>query len=407
MPKCQDKHLFNQNKLPAFVFIVGLYPITDTSSYNKKNSIVVLQRIFNILEVSISALNCLKNKKLNQFDAHVGETACHIRACKTMYICQQSQSIYHIEQEIKNIHLLKNYLSTLKNSIINTKQGDLFYFAKSFKEFLPTFFQTTIYLTQCYFLNTFSKKNENNFPISICAKKYDHLLLSKKVFSDLVRIYQKNVSKESVQFMYKLSLHLNKDKSFLLSFNDSIKIGTASRHMVPLFSSLKLIGEYLRVTKQLIILRVNFNDTKEIILPLYYTANGTPTIHKMTNSQNPCYVIYGISSNLNLSTHSFFEDIKPFLKNMFFIDMNTAVHKQYVDNSNFIIPQEYSVDFKKAALISKFIGCTQKNNALFTIEHIYTDTFSNVIKISNDKNTFINHLTTPNEKDLYKQPSYT
>lgn len=359
----------------------------------------VLGMILTVLNTVIEALEKFYiQRSYEEFDPHVGETGCQLRACIHVLLSVGREDVEHRLEELANVEKkISCYITKLEASVVHEKNNIATiseYLANL--GFLFTLEKTEKFLLESYFLTKF-KHTAIDGSSYICHDLIKSALsISTKSSKKLVRYYQISLANFSVNYIFFFSEELQwcERKKHLLKQLE--KNDDDDRRVLPCYIYTHILLDYLLFKNRPILVIsevINNNHTYEV--PLYfdpcpekkdYLFKKNP---ELVNNDRVCFVVRGKA----LSCHKSFDSyIKQFIRVGLrrIVMANMAAHPQYSGNklaSNNENPYS-GLDAEQSQLskleqqlfsmrvLAESEGCSQSNKSLFYIEHIYCNSLS-------------------------------
>jgi len=380
----------------------------------------MLQELIEILEVFFI------RKKIGFCDPHVGEASCQIRAYKNIIIARENRySADEIQQHLAYLANIHEKTHLLIEKIEQKKSNHL-----AEKETLEEFLENNallfdlpkdfFYLVQGRVLSIFSIRDTFiNLSLAIDYNKFCQLSgLSLSVCKNTVSYFQKNLSKESCDFILSLLEHFP-DKEMNTLSCDYLRItDNRKRELLPCYENVSIIlkhASYNHVPLCFIIYRCDqqLNIIDRLALLFLPTENTwLLSQHLLSNYlKEPSLIIEGITVYSENSQESKEDFLKRFIKagSINILLANMAAHPQYVgkeleqlredpysallDESSVhysdclhhttkgpVKPEIADILLKKASelkkmqLLAQTIGCNESNPTLFLAKHICSNT---------------------------------
>ncbi len=401
---------------------------SNTQIPNHVKGSKILWILEKIIEHMIEALKSFFiSQKYYEFDPHVGETACQIRA---YHIFELSCLIKKYKINIKNkLHSLENLkkiilveIERLQSSeskkIKGLKPVSLEVFLVK-QQFFVTFNSLEIYLFLCRFLSIYKIFDKYQEPIINYPLLCRNLEINKNLARKIIHQYQIKLSKISCD---KILGATKKNYEFILSYkylSQFLHLDDDGRNVLPCYLVTKVLLKCLQKKDNVILIvckrKNHFGMIDNIVLPFKFNSQGEfayfPT-DKIEKKQNrPCYVIEGIvnyeRNNIEPEKSYISRFLKTGLKKI--ILANMAIHPQYsgkklyklsinpfhykknnINKKTCQIEKEFSIMRKTA----KLIGCSYENPKLFYIKHIYCDNLVRHTTTINNSKFIMNHNNT-------------
>jgi len=384
------------------------------------NSLSERLRVLRVLaffsQSTYAAIQDFISGKYDNFDAQVSENLCQIRAYQLIQLSMESnehsKSALMLlarrskEVELKCQHLFSEYTALRHTRPSHyTKQIDEAITLQAFLEnenIEVSFSEVAFFLVQAFVLSKY--KLVGDYEISY-GMDYDTLcneigVPSKTYVRKIVHLLQRNLSKESCQFIFKLLFDLNATPAHInllrsLYFQDEV-----GRNVISCYEVTRVLLQHaLQTHKQLqiIVKRISRTETDAITFYLKTSmSNDTFSIIPNDSPGNAAVMVFsGISRYDESLTESKEQYVERFLdagiENI--ILSNMAQHPQYAGlllndkkfnpyqglNKN-VLPSEFvdyinesEKQFLKHKYLSAQIGCNEKESSLFLLTHVRTN----------------------------------
>lgn len=430
-----------------------LYQSSDSLLVNREAKLKMLQLLeFFVSEMIDALISFYFNNNLNEFDPHVGDTLCQIRAY--MFCIMKSQPESYLTQLKKEIENLTFFHKKIEDKISefdflkkeNTKYNKQLDSQEKISEFLKRneilfhFSNDTLLLMQARILSLYSKIDEFGISRGVNYEKLcNYVNISKSLAKRLMHNFQANLARNSSVFIRKLlteTMRFRGVEKFIshLQFEDA-----DNRQVLPCYLVTKIILEHALIYKHPILVRLEqWNHHKAPVNFFLFVPNDQGNYELRHNLygeylNTPCIVVSGYTSSqyINRLAYDPPKYVEIFRKTnlMKILLANMATHPQYsareFENISYN-PYEHALknishlksdrDFK--TLEKEFLdmklwgeqkGCCIENNSLFLIKHIFCDypkhqLYQRDIKLSNNKVEYIKFNNFKNE--LYSQNIY-
>lgn len=394
-----------------------LYQSPDSFLVNRETKLKILQMLkFLVSEMIDASTSFYFNNKLNEFDPHVGDTLCQIRAY--MFCLMRSRPGSYLNQLKQEINNLDVFLKKIENKILkfktlkeeNTKYSSELDLKEKISDFLKRneimfhFSYDALLLMQARMLSRYSKTDEFGISRGVDYEKLCGITnFSKNLAKRLMHNFQANLAKNSLIFIRKL---LTETMSFRgieevvshLQFEDS-----DNRQVLPCYLVTKIILEHALMHKYPVLVRFECWNHREAPANLFLfvpSDQGSYELRQDLSTEylnTPCIVVSGYASNryTNRVLYDFSKKIEIFKKtNLIKVLLaNMATHPQYSarefenishnpyeqvlknilhlkDNMDFIALHKEFLDMK---LWGEQNGCSMENSSLFLVKHIFCD----------------------------------
>lgn len=362
------------------------------------------------------SIKCFENKRLNYFDAQVGETLCQIRAYKiyTLALSKHFQILIpRLKQEIEPIlEKLDNHINQYQIFLKLNKtqrseevraQVTLINFFKNL-DCIVQISDDAIFVFLSYFLCIYHQVDEKEIPVAIDFLEISSSLnLSRSYAKKLGRFYQKILSELSCKFIFDLLNDLDNLEQLKLVIPWLYLQSDEGRMVLPCYPVTEIIVRHMIKNNANLILLIDFSNKKR--KALYFKGSCKMNefeLRPMPEQNKPCVVMYG-SCESDESTLKRFLSIG--LKEV--ILANNAFHPQYsgttlaaysydpfetlVQNyKNQLSYETCILNHLSTQLLQKKkqaekIGCCINNKKLFLLKHIYCNT----LKFYNNSELFV------------------
>lgn len=412
---------------------LSLFPITEQTllkNREMKYNTLKLMSFFVNQVIKIIKL-FLFEKKLYEFDPHVGDTLCQIRAYAVLLISLRwKKNNIQITSELAKynaIYIMSNKSLTdfekmrEENSSCYNKSLDKQEEFKKFIENSGLMFQMSsdvFFLTQCYILTKFSKVNGAGVSTGI---DYERLCfeanMSKSFAKKLMHYFQKNIAEYSCKFIIELLRDLKGFKSLKLILPHMQLIDADKRSVLPCYEVTKILLAHILKYDVAILIVVNSCHTAQgMYFRLLFPPNKEISDFELRQdlctlyAKRPCVVIRGVTSKSEQEIRSsFLSDFirlgltKILLANMAkhpqysshifehisenpYIPLsgNNFVSSPYFSDNQSLIKNNYSKaitnlenEFLQMKKIAEAEGCCKENPNLFLVKHIFCDILEN------------------------------
>lgn len=391
------------NKLEK-CFLSDLLPY-DTSL--KKNG--DLKKTFNeyklLLVISENAINAVKNRDFEKFDALVGENACQIRAVKIAMMAENSLgSVDSLKELIVNSKLALDKQWSSVNTLM--KRGVPFKDLLQ-KEGLEVFLdKDELFLIESFMLSEAKELKISESFSELCRmesdapKKLTQLVegITRSFADDLVKKSRKLLAAASVDFVREQALYL-KDPKLELICSKKFEVIYNDKTCIPMFWTYKTLLLSAEKRGVPLVFFAKF-IAKDEINTLQYEE--TLCLQSDPKDQNPSYkeidpqscdfkkvgiIVQGVvcANKDNLLSKTKWKELIG-SKKLEVILAGAADHRQYPnvkeDLKIFELKDKEFEDYKKIACES---GYSLENPSLFFIQHVYPSTLGNVLKLKKEK----------------------
>lgn len=420
------------------LYLSNLLPYAENSYIDKRITIFKIADFLSfIIDNFNKATNDFMNYNMTAFDPHVGESLCQIRAC---YILDFFNIYYDDAIYIKSIRALNDELNKIAKRIFSIKikfEG----LNKVERVNLTSFLKlegvnikiekTFFYIFICHFLTRFVTFNSLENSIIDYNKMEIESGLSKNFLRRVIHFYQKLISQLSCNYIITINEKYNKSIIKRKTIDLLVQIDDDGRHILPLYVVTTIIFNLIE-KKQIgimVVFRGNSFDRNKLHTNYYeYDIKKEKYIIidclKIKEKKN-CIVMH-VQTDYNVFDQHIAEEItktidKIGLKNC--ILANMASHPQYSGrklaglNNFFLTPimssssksisddaALISNDYIKHKLIAEKYGCSEHNQALFYIRHIFCDYISHQMSLTEDGVFYCDNLKkmTYNKEEGFK-----
>lgn len=363
--------------------ILSFKPIEVIPSFNicdLQTTKKALTAVDFIAQVAIDAFKSFSEKRYEDFDALVGETSCQIRVSMLLDFCRRKDLDF--SNMTKKIDAIREKILALKAKDIVPKK------VITFEEFCK---QNDIYLdmpTEMEILIKAFILTKSKDQSGLEKTKSDNLQLivpgiGKRFCDDLVKSFQRSLSKESVEYLQDLA---RLEKVPLTP--DLVFTSEKGIQALPCYTGVEILIKHLLRERHQILLKCTstLDKTQKFIL---FKSNGATfdfevieDISKYKDSfYEPVFVVEGYCSGEI--------DVKKIVRFGFegILKANAAQHHQYFGEGKDIEPFEGKPEFdavrhdilfhKKLALEE---GFSYENPSTFCIEHIICKTLEKALR---------------------------
>jgi hypothetical protein len=268
--------------------ILSLLPYSECAQLiNKKQKLDDLYFFKSVIDFSIKGLEQFIQGHLSQFDAHVGENLCQIRAYKIISIWKSILNSAHLKNKfIEKINAIKKYQITLDNVISKweeaiectnsyNKELDEAEYMNSFLDknnILLELDEEVVFVICCFFLTYFNIRSDN-LPVAIdFAFISKELNISKYRAKRLTRKYQQTVCKLGCDFIVRISSELPTNSYYLEILPKFYQVSDEERTVLPCYIASEIIFHHSMKEKIPIFLCVNRKNSgsKEVKDIIYF-----------------------------------------------------------------------------------------------------------------------------------------
>lgn len=411
----QENISWNENKTEIDCLTLIPYE-ANTLLVNRELKLKILNLIRFLLSEMIQSLKSFyKDNQLKEFDPHVGDTLCQIRAYQ---FCLMKENNLLVEDKIDRLNsILKKSQGAIEE--FNSSKNSHNHYNKTLdkKESLVNFLEThsllfkidvpTSLLIQARILTTYSKI-ENKISKGIEYEKLcEKNSLTKTLAKKLMHHFQVNLTKQSCDFVKNLSLEYSVNR-YEKTLNSLKLIDGDKRHIYPCYLVTKILLNSALNKNTAILVRVEKSYIKNAKPDfLLFVPNKASTDFDLRQDlyhlyfDRPCVVIFGTTSN-DYNTppaRSLISYINQFettgLKKI--ILANMATHPQYsaqefenfgynpyqaCNLKNLNTTDTLETEFLELKEFGEKAGCSLNNDALFLVKHIFCDYPRNQLKDS-------------------------
>jgi hypothetical protein len=339
--------------------------------------------LFLIQEAEEGIQHFLKGN-LSHFDPHVGDTACHIRACYFSYLWINREEIFICLE--RDRVLLKVYAEKVVILIDQSRQGLHRPLRPSFlNEFLQelnvnlSLYSASLDVIISHLLSKYAWIDEKGMPQSMDESLVIRTMKESVAFSSaLIRNMQRKLSFASTEFMIFLAKLLVEKKQEINSLPTLlpflIEEDGCRRMQLPCISAFELIATFIRSESRItIVWMVDFinKETREIfIFKADEQGKWKPLSLIDIEEKSPIFLIRAAT---------FLDSRENFLSWVLSCGVDSilcwfgAVHPQYTGGKEVPFPSHYQYFFENSYQlgVSQKIGLTPKNHENLIIRHIF------------------------------------
>ena len=392
-------HINNHDKqISAAELVFTLTPFNKNTQVTPKNCHNICDRIAIALKLALEAITHFQHDRLEKFDAHVGDTACQIRAFITLCLAKKHPNFTH---DIQTIKQLLKHLQDLK-LLLAPSNIEMMLEPMDSTHSLSI---TTPYLAACYILAKYVEKDEEALPQRINKKHFQAENQQTRKFTEkLLHKLQVFVSEYSCRYI----IHLYTSSAGLkasASLEKAIRQGDEDRYAMPAYASMHIIQQHLLTLNTTILLKVKHG--KQLHMLWFSVNNGNVAAYKpVPNAHNThCICIYG-HSNADMTYADLKRNLTHLMQNQLkLLRFSFATHPQYpgstlsalcelfpLQSADFF-PHGIDEDFHTDYLMSTSLGCNISNHALFLIKHVYASTLFTENRSSQKLQKNTSHIT--------------
>lgn len=368
---------------------------------NKTHKAAILDFLYQIVDLSIIAHETFINGDLNAFDAQVGENLCQIRAYKIITLKTNTNKSLFFD-ELTNVKKYKKKIANtfVFNEIIDKNEviESFFYKAGLLVELSENF----MFILISFFLARFSIKKEN-IPVIIdldgISKSFN---ISRNKAKRLTHNYQMLLSEMGCRFIIELSAQIFPELNYRAILMKTYKISDENRHVLPCFLVTEVVFYHAiknKIPIVFIVKRQSSQASEEIVYFSFLQDRNTLKVHLICPEDyihQYGLVVYGLSC----AEGTEIEDKNSYIKKVLAADpmtllfANAASHIQFsgktlekfktnpyqdIDMSYCRTEQhhKHTLDYMRKYAVSA--GCSEVNQKLFFVRHIYADQISGII----------------------------
>ncbi len=366
----------------------------DTLIQDSKIRCQVTKMIINILKMLIATIDTFYiQKKYQDFDAHVGDTACHIRMYKIILLALEEKSISEIQHRLQFFKKTLAVACQLYDNLAHSRHQNNRETIESYIKKTNLFFTITekeYFLFQAFFLCKYKSPDQNNnFRI-----QYDLIVsewsVSKSFSIDLAKYYQFVLSKINCSDVINWAQDAGWNIAEIEVLKSLQKNDHIGRSILPCYFSSKIVFSLI-VKKKIAIKLILKKIYADIVIDekIYFYSPNESTGKKLFSFNQPNHdityiVIEGYYHVKNhLSDDGWPEYPHKYILELFLLNM--AAHPQYTGktlethatnpfaqtkNKNITI-QMLEKELLFTQEVAKREGCTQDNPYLFVATHVY------------------------------------
>lgn len=389
-------------------------PKTQLPTHLKFSKVLYLLKFFtqHVIE-ALESFYVLQH--YHEFDPHVGETSCQIRAYQMIVLSMTVNEVSKVSI-YRKISLLKETLGRIEQDTAHYEKVDttpqrtndhhttLDQFIES-NNYSFELDEVEFFLVQARILTQYKTYYGDGNPCIDYYSLTHDLGVSKHTARQLVHLYQINLSESSCNFIMQLVNDMPSppfspsDLSLLRNFDDD------DRYVLPCYWVMKAIYAHMLHTRKTILLSVKriFNNqtVDHFLLPFTVTSSyGRIKYHTDITRlpDQPCFVVHGItkySQPVEETQQTFISRLLGMgLESIIFLNM--AIHPQYSGkklsllSSNPLTADTVNLQISDYIGLKEFLtlqrqadifGCSINNPSLFYIEHIYCDKLSRLANL--------------------------
>lgn len=368
--------------------------------------------------------------RYRDFDAQVSENLCQVRA-------YQIVSLIDSKNFLKNKKELDNFLKVIKKAqkkcqealieLHSLKNKRPSHYTKLIDQAIPLvkilalynleveYSELSYFLTQSYILSNYKLVEDFDISHGINYDKlcHDIKISSKTYLRKIIHCFQRNISKLSCQFIFRLAgMETNLNKLHLLKtlhYKDEI-----GRYVLPCYEVTRIILNHALATRKyvkVIAIRIFNNIRDEIEFSLQPDSDGEYYVYSPKGLEENDKEIIVFKGRMSYKEGEDFETKKEYIRRFLrfgFVNIilaNMAQHPQYAgillneikfnpySSLNFeSLPRSYvrtlkesEQQFMEDKKSAEQLGCTPINSNLFLLTHVYCDNAANNYTILNEK----------------------
>ncbi len=348
-----------------------------------QNETKFLRRLLFLIQEGEEGISHFLKGELSHFDPHVGDTACHIRACYFSYLWISQKEVFPGLE--RDMFLLKTYAEKISVVI---EQG-----ARNFHRDLRSCFlgkflnelnvtldlgEVSLNLIASHLLSKYSWLDRKKMPQSINQNLLTEVMQESVAFcTALTRNLQRKLSVASVEFIISVSNFLSKKNvdfqslPVLLPF--LLKEDSCGRTQLPCIAVFELIANFMRCNPAMVcVWIVDFVESGSRG-DFFFKTDEQGSWKSLSVDdlveENPIFLIRACTSLK--SKESFFSWCHRCGIHKILCWFG-AVHPQYSGGFEFSFPQEYRIFFEESFnfAVSHKIGLIPKRDENLVIRHI-------------------------------------
>lgn len=403
--------------------ILYLLPYSEhTVLSDKSQKLSDLYFIKSVFGYSMIALERFMLGDLSLFDAQVGENLCQVRAYKILQLSKKYHNSTSSRQSLIDRHTaLKAYNSHLEQVITDWKKAIQVshHYHKSLdkKEGMHAFLkrhdlfcvlnEDIIFIVACYFLAHFNIHREDILGTINLAMIADELNISKYKANRLKHKYQSLVCKLGCNFILTIAPDLKERVDYGI-LPQLYKIADENRAVLPCLMVTEVILYHClqeSIPIFLIIRRKVAENLQDVIYAVLGADTNRDTLFPVLASQyleQPCLVISGHVKLPNFEMPSIYWKRLVKMPLLTVILANTASHPQYSGEKLIpfkenpfanltTYPLQHAENLINLRQIALQEGCSQENQSMFFLRHIYASQVATEIKKILDNRDIASH----------------
>ncbi len=377
---------------------------SETLVRNNNMRIQLINSLFYMTHYLIIALrNFYLERQYYQYDPHVGETSCQIRAYENLRLSRTPYKSANLIRRLEQLMKIHEHIKTLNkknqcghNCQITTdslfKQNDCFFEIS----------ETELFLVASYFLTEFKNTDKQGITYINHNAVSESLKITRKLSKKIVRHFQQTLALASCKTIFSWAAEAAYPTNELDVLKNLQLYDDDARPVLPCNFFTKIMLLHL-IRKQMPILivinRHNIFQNKKTILLFNPALSNKVTpilkISKETYSQ-ACLVIYGETAQSNFKL---IEKEKHYINRLNKLGLETviltnmAAHPQYSGSTLLHYQQNPFLALKKQDVTTKNMGaelhqmlvlseksgCCREKSSLLMVNHFCCDTIRNVI----------------------------
>lgn len=371
---------------------IDFFPHDPTSLLiNQDMKLKILKLSLFFANQCIDAINSFFIKKTySDFDAHVGDTLCQIRAYKLLlmieYFKENPAERFYVE-ELNRLNFAKQKIEEkiqFFDNLVKNKQAkynkvldnkEILYTFLSMHNILFEITETTFYLTQSSVLTKYSHRI--SFGVSINMKVEQlakNMSVGQTTARKLIKNFQLTLAELSCEFVHSLCKKLLGQSQLNKILPQLETTDSHKRKVFPAYEVTKIILLHMKITQTpvLFVTHKQKNHTTESPNSFAFIFSKEKNEFELCSStqfiplETPCFIIHG--STLSNSINSI---INIGLTTV--VLSNMATHPQLRTETM----NEREKELTSMELLAESLGYCKKNPKLFFLKHIYADSLIN------------------------------
>lgn len=299
-----------------------------------------LQTYLKFIELAISAIYTFRNGNLSEFDAHVGDASCQIRAYRIFLLFHQRYQSLKLDSTLANLTSLQEKITHL---LSEGKLDSLFKKGRPLADYIKLncldlkISSDEAFIFQTYFLRKISvidDENKMNGWIDFDNFRQDKPYISRNFFEKFIKMLQRGLSIDSCIFIKNLISELPDSRDLEEILPLFLKLDELDRQVLPAYISSKVIFEHLLINKfPILLICCVYEATKSKVIkrfPICLKSNQNCKDFEICNDikkDNPYFLIkgevYGLTDEVSIVNSI---QAKGVLK---LLSATMAVHRQY------------------------------------------------------------------------------